>query len=105
MNLRHDGETLDQLLGELLDDTPDVTVRGTEHSRKGVVFAARPDANSVELRLGPDIAEAALHTPHTVTSPRGEEWVRLSTTNWGDANDRLEAWYRVAWRLAAKQKR
>ena len=78
---------------------------GREFSRNDVVFAARPEPNAIELRLGPEIGEAALRTPHTSPSPRGEDWIRLETTDWADANDRLEAWYRVAWRIAGKKKR
>jgi len=93
----------DELLDSLLAETPDVKVRGAEYERNGVVFAARPDPRTVELRLGADIAEAAMNTPGTYASSRGEEWVALKPEDWADADDRLEAWYRVAWRMAAKK--
>ncbi len=95
---------LDETLTELIAETPDVTESGGEYARAAVVFAARPAPNAVELRLGPDIAEAALNTPHTAPSPRGPDWVRLETNDWSAAHDRLEAWYRVAWRLAVKRR-
>ena len=88
--------------GTLLVETPDVKETGGEYTRDGVVFAARPAPDTVEMRLGPDIAQAALNTGHTWPSSRGQEWVRLETTDWSAAHDRLEAWYRVAWRLAGK---
>jgi hypothetical protein len=96
-------KTLDELLAELVVDTPDVKEKGGEYARDGVVFAVRPSAGAMDLHLGPDIAEAAMRTPHTSPSPRGEDWVRLETPDWSAASDRLEAWYRVAWRLAAKR--
>jgi hypothetical protein len=95
----------DEILESLIAETPDVTVRGSEFERNGVVFAARPDPHTVELRLGPDIAEAAMNTPGTHPSPRGDDWVALKPANWADADDRLEAWYRVAWRMAPRHKK
>jgi hypothetical protein len=96
--------TLDELMAKLVAETPDVRVnRDAEYARAGIVFAALPATAAVELRLGPEIAEAALRTPHTSTSPRGEDWISLKPVDWGEASDRLEAWYRVAWRLAAKR--
>lgn len=94
--------SLEGLLATLVAETPDVREKAGEYARGGVVFAARVASNAVELRLGPEIADAALRTPHTSASPRGEEWLRLSTTDWAAASDRLEAWYRVAWRLAGR---
>ena len=96
--------TLDELLRDLLVETPDVTEKRGEYSRDGVVFAARPTPNAVEVRLGADIAQAAMNTGHTGPSPRGDDWVRLETPDWSAAHDRLEAWYRVAWRLAGKRR-
>ena len=95
--------TLDDLLAELQAETPDVKEKAGEYSRAGIVFAARPGLNAVEMRLGPDIAEAALRTPFTESSSRGEDWIRLEPRDWKDASDRLEAWFRVAWRIAGKQ--
>ena len=97
--------SLDDLLAELVTETPDVKQKSGEFSRNGVVFAARLEPKAIELRLGPEIADAAMRTPHTGPSSRGEDWIRLEAADWADANDRLEAWYRVAWRLAGKLKR
>jgi hypothetical protein len=97
---------LDELLAALVTETPDIKVSADgEYRRGGVVFAARAGANAVELRLGPEIADAALRTPNTGSSSRGDDWIRLQPEKWVDASDRLEAWYRVAWRIAGKQRR
>ena len=104
--LPSDSVTLDDLLGDLARETPDVKVsRDGNYRRDDVVFASRAAPNAIELRLGAEIADAANRTPHTGPSPRGEDWVRLETPNWKDVRDRLGAWYRVAWRLAAKERR
>jgi len=95
----------DDILESLMAETPDVKVRGNEFERNGVAFVARPDANTVELRLGAEIADAARATPGTHASSRGDDWVTLKPDNWADADDRLEAWYRVAWRMAGKTKK
>jgi len=95
----------DELLESLMAETPDVKRRGTEFERNGVVFAVQPDKSTVELRLGAEIADAAMNTQGTHPSSRGDAWVALKPDNWADADDRLEAWYRVAWRMAAKQKK
>ncbi len=95
----------DDLLAALMAETPDVKVRGSEFERNGVVFAARPDPKTVELRLGAEIADAAMNTPGTHASTRGNDWVALKPDNWADADDRLEAWYRVAWRMAPRHKK
>ena len=96
--------TLDELLRELIAETPDVTEKRGEYSRDGVLFAANPAPDVVEVRLGPDIAQAAMNTGNTGPSSRGQDWVRLATNDWSAAHDRLEAWYRVAWRLAGKRR-
>ena len=95
--------TLEDILKGLVGETSDVTVRGSEYTRNGTLFAAHPDPNIVELRLGNEIAEAAMRTADTASSPRGEDWVRLSAKDWSSARDRLEAWFRVAWRLADRR--
>jgi hypothetical protein len=76
-----------------------------EFSRAGVVFAARIGVDAIELRLGPEIAEAATRTPDTFLSSRGAGWVRFAPRVWDEhAFDRLEAWFRVAWRFAAPRR-
>ena len=96
--------TLDGLLNELVDDVGDVTTSGPGFARNGVVFAARSGADAIELRLGVDIAEAAMGTADTTRSPRGDDWVLLDPRDWRGARDRLDAWFRVAWRFAGKSR-
>ena len=96
--------SLSDVLDALLDEAGDVeTVVDREYSRNGSTFAARPEEDVVELRLGDEIAEAALRTPDTGPSSRGPEWVRFAPARWDElAFDRVEAWFRVAWRSAAR---
>ncbi len=100
--------TLEQHLQDLVDEAGDVTVvesaSGREYRRGGRPFAV-DEAGAVELRLGPDIAEAAMRTPDSGPSSRGEDWVRVAPHEWDDhALDRLEAWFRVAWRFAGESR-
>jgi hypothetical protein len=95
--------SLGDLLAELLDEVDDVEMLADrEYARNGVAFAARTAENVIELRLRPDVADAALRTPDTRPSERGEEWVAFAATDWNDplARDRLVAWFRLAWRAA-----
>lgn len=95
--------SLGDVLAELLDEVDDVEVLADrEYARNGVVFAARTAENVIELRLRPDVADAALRTPDTAPSARGEEWVAFAAADWNDplARDRLVAWFRLAWRAA-----
>ena len=97
--------SLGDVVDALLDEAGDVeTPTDREYARAGVTFAARPEENIVELRLGDEIGEAALRTPDTSPSSRGPAWVRFAPQIWDElAFDRLEAWFRVAWRMAAKR--
>jgi hypothetical protein len=97
--------TLEARLAELVAEATDVEVTDKhEYSRSGTIFAAHPSANVVEVRLGPEIADAAQRTPDTHTSSRGEAWVRFEPRTWDDhAQDRLDAWFRVAWKLASSR--
>ena len=99
--------SLGDVLAELLDETEDVHVLANrEYARDGVAFAWRSAEEVIELRLGADIAEAAMRTPNAGPSPRGADWIRFSPPTWDKgATDRLDAWFRVAWRLAAKGRR
>ncbi|HEY5521020.1 MAG TPA: hypothetical protein VIK08_10200 [Candidatus Limnocylindrales bacterium] len=96
---------LGDVLAALLDETDDIsTPTDREYARDGLVFAARPSESVVELRLGAEIGEAAVRTPDTSPSTRGPEWVRFGPADWDEhAFDRLEAWFRVAWRLAGSR--
>lgn len=95
--------SLGDLLAELLDETPGVAVSATrEYATNGVAFAHRTGEETIDLRLGPEIGEAALRTPDTRPSSRGLDWVSFTPKAWDDMSvDRLRAWFRVAWRLAA----
>lgn len=91
------------VLAELLDEIGEVeTPADREYARAGVVFVTRPAEDVLEFRLGEEIAEAAMRTPDTGPSARGFDWVRFAPSTWDQhAIDRLEAWFRVAWRMAA----
>ena len=95
--------SLGDVLDALIEEAADVeTLVDREYSRNGVAFTVRPEEDVVELRLGDEIAEAALRTPETGPSTRGPAWVRFAPANWDEmAFDRVEAWFRVAWRMAA----
>lgn len=98
-------EDADSLITSLLEDAPDVKAAEGEYARNGVAFAARPDPGAIELRLGAEIADAAMRTPDTSSSGRGPDWIRFEPRDWDDhALDRLEAWFLVAWRLAEKRR-
>lgn len=97
--------SLGDLLAELLDEMPDVDVSATrEYAYNGTAFAHRTGEESIDLRLGPEIGEAALRTPDTSASDRGHDWVSFSPKVWDDMSvDRLRAWFRVAWRMAERR--
>ncbi|HUP83753.1 MAG TPA: hypothetical protein VM284_06155 [Candidatus Limnocylindria bacterium] len=94
-------QSLGDLLAELLDETPEVELSATrEYAHNGVAFAHRTGEETIDLRLGDEIGEAALRTPDTHPSSRGRGWVAFTPRDWDDmAVDRLKAWFRVAWRL------
>jgi hypothetical protein len=94
--------SLGDLLAELLDEIPEVSLSATrEYAHDGVAFAHRTGEETIDLRLGPEIGEAALRTPDTHPSNRGSDWVSFTPKAWDDMSvDRLKAWFRVAWRLA-----
>ncbi|MEX2547375.1 MAG: hypothetical protein WD830_06245 [Chloroflexota bacterium] len=93
-------DLVEGLAAEAGDVTPKQTPTATEYLRNGRAFAA-VDRTAVELRLMPDIAEAAMRTPSAGPSARGDEWLSFAPPEWDQhATDRLEAWFRVAWRLA-----
>lgn len=56
----------------------------------------------LEVRLRPDIADAALRTPDTTTSKRGAGWVRFAPRDIdAQVMDRAKAWLLSAWRAAS----
>lgn len=95
--------SLSDVLDSLFDEAGDVTTpTDREYARDSVIFAARPEEDVFELRLGEEIGEAAMRTPDTGPSTRGPDWVLFAPPVWDEmAFDRLEAWFRVAWRLAS----
>jgi hypothetical protein len=97
-------DELTELVETLAAETDDIssipTPTGADYLRNRRAFAA-VDGAAVELRLLSDISEAARRTPDTSASARGEDWVRFAPATWDEhATDRLEAWFRVAWRFA-----
>ena len=97
-------EMIDELIGEAADVDVASHGDGFEYSRGGRVFAARSGSGLIEVRLGDEIAEAAQRTPDTKSSTRGSAWVLFAPAEWDEhALDRLESWFRVAWRLAGNR--
>jgi hypothetical protein len=95
---------LDDLLAALVDEAGDVEELGDgELTRNNAPFASKISNEAIEIRLGAEIAEAARRTPDTSASARGDAWVRFAPREWNEhAADRLEAWFRVAWRMAGE---
>lgn len=66
-------------------------------------LAAIVEADAIEVRLRPAVADAALRTPDTTASVRGRGWVRFAPTDLDDSSrDRALAWLDSAVRLAAE---
>ena len=95
---------LDGLVAALIEEAGDVEALGDgEFARNGVAFAAKLSNEVIEIRLGQEIAEAARRTPDTRPSARGDAWVIFAPRSWDEhAADRLEAWFRVAWRMVGQ---
>ncbi|MEP7378562.1 MAG: hypothetical protein ABI725_03270 [Chloroflexota bacterium] len=96
--------SLGDLLAELLDEIPEVSLSATrEYAHDGTAFAHRTGEETIDLRLGDEIGEAALRTLDTHPSSRGRDWIAFHPKEWDNmAVDRLKSWFRVAWRLAEK---
>lgn len=75
---------------------------GSEYRRSGRPFAvARPE--SIDVRLRPDVAEAARRTPDAILSERGPEWVTFTPAKLDRyALDRATSWFEFAWRHAVE---
>ena len=85
---------------EASDRADDATTGATEWSIGGRVFAAAVK-DRAEFRLDPAVAAAALRTPDTMPSGRGNDWVAFSPTDLDQhAIDRATAWLASAWRRA-----
>ena len=97
--------TLPDLALEALDGLADVGATPgpdmTEYARAGHPFA-RLAERTLDVRLEPLVATAALRTPDTTESPRGPGWVRFEPSTLDRyAVDRVIAWIEHAWRHAA----
>ncbi len=97
--------TLQELLEEVaadLEDVEEVEVEGGLEWRRGGVSFGAVAGNVAEFRLQPPVAAAAIRTPDTRPSPRGQGWVTFAPEALdGPAADRAEAWLTSAWRNAA----
>lgn len=91
---------LDALAPQLGEVTRTSDGPATAYERGSTTFA-RSSPEGIELRLPPDIAEAALRTPDTAPHGDGGGWVRFAPRS-GERHviDRAEAWFRTAWRHA-----
>jgi hypothetical protein len=97
-------ETLDERVGTVLEELDDVTRdRDGDVDRLSVggrMFGV-VGADLLEVGLDPAIAKAALRTPDTRPSPRGDGWIAFTpATTDRFALDRAEAWVRLAYRRA-----
>ena len=99
------GEVLEAAAGGL--DGPAARARsgdGSVEFRRGErPFAVlEPDGRAASFRLSTAVASAALRTPDTTASPRGQGWVTLRPVELdGHAVDRATAWFESAWRASA----
>jgi hypothetical protein len=86
-------------LGEVLVD-----MRGSRAEyRRGPTLFATAEGYQAELRLDPEVAEAARRTPSTGASQRGPDWVVFAPPELDQhARDRAEAWFLSAWRHAGR---
>lgn len=96
------GDVLDDAAAELEDAVRIAAADGStiEWSIAGVTFAAISGGHA-EFRLDPLVAKAALRTPDSADSGRGEGWVEFSPSELDQyAIDRATAWLASAWRRA-----
>ncbi len=99
-------DTLAGLFGRLARELADVVLvdspKGTEYRRGARIFAA-VDGGAAEVRLHPEVAEAATRTSHTTLSRRGPGWVCFEPPSVDTfALDRAGAWFLSAWRAAER---
>ena len=95
-------EAIDRLAAELGEIERHEVGIAVEYARRGAVFAVR-EGLRLSFRLRPEIAEAALRTPDTARSHRGNDWIALQPgVVDGFALDRALAWFESAWRLAGE---
>jgi hypothetical protein len=96
--------TLRDLAVDTIDGLDDVSTTpdgdAAIYARAGRPFAA-VTRDELEVRLEPFVATAALRTPDTAASSRGNDWVRFAPSALDRfAADRAVAWIEHAWRHA-----
>jgi hypothetical protein len=94
-------------VAEVIVDLPEARSQSVDGvitwARAGTEFAAL-GPNGVEIRLDRPIAAAAVRTPDTAPSPRGQDWVRFNPSDIdGHALDRLRAWLELGYRRAGER--
>ncbi len=96
--------TLEVVVDDVVGDLDPVSRRA---DRSATVFERGDRAfavlagDSLEVRLDPTVAAAALRTPDTDASQRGRGWVTFSPSLLDQmAVDRAAAWLEYAWRHA-----
>ena len=96
--------SLPALVAEIVVDLPkarSLSVDGVVTWSVGDKPFAAMGGYGIEIRLDGPIAAAAIRTPDTGPSPRGPEWVRFNPHEMdGHAEDRLRAWFQLAYRRA-----
>jgi hypothetical protein len=98
------GLTLEVVVDDVVGDL-DPVARRADRSATVYERGDRPFAvlagDSLDVRLDPAVAAAALRTPDTDASSRGHGWVTFSPTVLDQmAVDRAAAWLEYAWRHA-----
>ncbi len=92
----------ERLAKELAEVTAADSPKGMDYRRGDRIFAA-VDGGAAEVRLDPEVAEAATRTSHTTISGRGPGWVRFEPPSVDTfALDRAGAWFLSAWRAAER---
>ena len=98
--------TLVALLAALAGDLEGALLRPSDDATEvvvGEVVVAVVAHASLEVRLRPAVADAALRTPDVGPSDRGRGWVRFAPSVLDDfARDRAVAWLESAVRLAVE---
>jgi hypothetical protein len=93
--------SLEELLTHVAGEVGATSAAG-EFKREGRLFAVVA-GNAVEVRLDPEVAEAALNTPATTASKRGADWVRLTVAPDAPHDlDRARAWFLSGFRNAER---
>lgn len=91
-----------RLASEVMDVSGVVGPDGTEYRRGERTFAVVDD-RAAEVRLNPEVAEAAQRTSHATLSTRGPGWVRFEPPDVDAfALDRAGAWFLSAWRAVER---